>query len=85
MRRADNSALAAGIGSSEASPATGTSHPRLPRGPLFALIALAAILLPSVAFAQDISVNFGDDTTLTERALRDARARRATPADAAAS
>jgi flagellar biosynthesis protein FliP len=31
---------------------------------------LAAILLPSIALGQDISVDFGDDATLTERAVQ---------------
>jgi flagellar biosynthesis protein FliP len=35
---------------------------------LFALFA--AILVPTLAFGQDISINFGDDTTLTERAVQ---------------
>jgi len=31
---------------------------------------LAAIILPTLAFGQDISVNFGDDATITERAIQ---------------
>ena len=31
---------------------------------------LAAIILPTLAFGQDISVNFGDDATITERAVQ---------------
>jgi len=31
---------------------------------------LAAIILPSLAFGQDISINFGDDSTITERAVQ---------------
>ena len=62
--------MAAGIGSSGASPATGANRTRLARGLLFALVAIAAILIPSLVFAQDISVDFGDDTTLTERAVQ---------------
>jgi flagellar biosynthetic protein FliP len=31
---------------------------------------ISAILLPSLAFGQDISVDFGDDATLTERAVQ---------------
>ena len=34
----------------------------------FALIA--AILIPTLAFGQDISISFGDDATLTERAVQ---------------
>jgi len=30
----------------------------------------AAFILPTLAFAQDISVNFGDDATITERAVQ---------------
>lgn len=30
----------------------------------------AAVLTPAVAFAQDISIDFGDETTLTERAIQ---------------
>jgi flagellar biosynthetic protein FliP len=31
---------------------------------------IAAILLPSLAFGQDVSIDFGDDTTITERAVQ---------------
>ena len=31
---------------------------------------IAAILLPTLAFAQDVSIDFGDDTTITERAVQ---------------
>lgn len=31
---------------------------------------VAAVLIPTAAFGQDISINFGDDTTLTERAVQ---------------
>src|SRR6218665_1116872 len=34
------------------------------------LAVLAAAILPSLAFGQDISVDFGDDATLTERAVQ---------------
>ncbi len=37
---------------------------------LLVLLAAAALLLPTLAQAQDISVDFGDDTTLTERAVQ---------------
>ena len=38
---------------------------------LFAVVAFLLVwLVPSVAFAQDISVNFGDNNTLTERAVQ---------------
>ena len=48
-------------------PARRRVHPRH----LVALIAfLAFALLPGIALAQDISVNFGDNTTLTQRAVQ---------------
>lgn len=62
--------MAAGIGSSGASPATGANRTRRTRTWLLAVIVIAAILLPGVVLAQDISVDFGDDTTLTERAVQ---------------
>jgi flagellar biosynthetic protein FliP len=62
--------LAAEIGSSGASRATATRRPRLPRGLLLALIALFVLLIPSLVLAQDVSIDFGDDTTLTERAVQ---------------
>ncbi len=31
---------------------------------------LAAIIIPTVAFGQDIAINFGDDATITERAVQ---------------
>jgi len=34
------------------------------------LAFLGAIILPTLAFGQDISVNFGDDATITERAVQ---------------
>ena len=34
------------------------------------LVILSVVLLPGVAMAQDLSINFGDDTTLTERAVQ---------------
>ncbi|HEY9009939.1 MAG TPA: flagellar type III secretion system pore protein FliP [Devosia sp.] len=37
---------------------------------LTALALLAALLIPSLAFGQDISIDFGDDATLTERAVQ---------------
>jgi flagellar biosynthetic protein FliP len=44
-------------------------HPVVRR--LLAVAALAGLLLiPGVALGQDISINFGDDTTLTERAVQ---------------
>ncbi len=62
--------MAAGIGSSGASSATGTSRFRVPRALVCALIAAAALLIPNLALGQDISIDFGDDTTLTERAVQ---------------
>ncbi|OJX17864.1 MAG: flagellar biosynthetic protein FliP [Devosia sp. 67-54] len=61
--------MAAEAGSSAVSGAAPTAR-ALPRGLLLAALALAVIALPSVAQAQDISVNFGDDTTLTQRAVQ---------------
>ena len=62
--------MAAEAGSSGASSAaTGPEPRRFPRALVIALIA-AAILLPTAALAQDISVNFGDNTTLTQRAVQ---------------
>ncbi|MGC4077414.1 MAG: flagellar type III secretion system pore protein FliP [Rubrivivax sp.] len=53
---------------------TAARRDRVDRPALRRLIALAAliaaVLLPSLAFAQDISINFGDDTTITERAVQ---------------
>jgi flagellar biosynthesis protein FliP len=40
------------------------------RRAFYALAAASLILLPSAALAQDISVNFGDNATLTERAVQ---------------
>ncbi|MEO8756482.1 MAG: flagellar type III secretion system pore protein FliP [Devosia sp.] len=60
---------AAGTGSSEASPATAAEPRRFSRALLFAVIA-AAILVPTAALAQDVSISFGDNTTLTERAVQ---------------
>ncbi|WP_116653859.1 flagellar type III secretion system pore protein FliP [Pelagibacterium sediminicola] len=34
------------------------------------VMALAMVLVPAAGFAQDISIDFGDDTTLTERAIQ---------------
>ncbi len=34
------------------------------------LALIAAIVLPTLAFGQDVSIDFGDDTTLTERAVQ---------------
>jgi flagellar biosynthetic protein FliP len=62
--------LAAEIASSDGSRRSGTDRRRLPRGLLFALIAAAALLVPSLVLAQDVSIDFGDDTTLTERAVQ---------------
>lgn len=31
---------------------------------------LAALILPTLAFGQDVSIDFGDDTTITERAVQ---------------
>jgi flagellar biosynthetic protein FliP len=63
--------LAAETGSSGASsPPAGPDRRHRTRPWLLIAIALAAIALPAVAHAQDISVDFGNDTTLTERAVQ---------------
>ena len=64
--------LAAEAGSSEvsAAPTRAKSRPPEPPPARSDSLALVAILLPTAAFAQDISVNFGDNTTLTERAVQ---------------
>jgi flagellar biosynthetic protein FliP len=47
------------------------SERHLVRNRLLTLLALvAAIALPTLAFGQDISIDFGDDATLTERAVQ---------------
>jgi flagellar biosynthetic protein FliP len=60
-------------------PAASSQTPSRPRASerhfvrrrLLTLLALiAAIALPSLAFGQDISIDFGDDATLTERAVQ---------------
>ena len=63
--------LAAGSGASPGSGARATPRQGLAaRGLLLAAITAFSILLPALAQAQDISVNFGDNTTLTERAVQ---------------
>ncbi len=62
--------MAAETGSSGALPATGASPARLARPLLYGLLIASLILLPGMALGQDISVDFGDDTTLTERAVQ---------------
>jgi flagellar biosynthetic protein FliP len=62
--------LAAGTGSSEGSRATGAEPRRLAGALLCALAAASIVLLPTVAMGQDVSIDFGDDTTLTERAVQ---------------
>ena len=62
--------MAAGTGSSGASPATGADAARLTRPLLFAVITAGLILVPGLAVGQDVSIDFGDDTTLTERAVQ---------------
>ena len=62
--------MAAGTGSSGASPATGADTARLARPLACALIAIALVLFPTLALGQDVSIDFGDDTTLTERAVQ---------------
>jgi len=62
--------LAAEAGSSAASGMVTAPEPTRRRLLLLTAITLAAIALPTVTFAQDISVNFGDNTTLTQRAVQ---------------
>jgi flagellar biosynthetic protein FliP len=57
------------ISGTPSKPKASSSSPWLRRS--LALAALiAAIVLPSLALGQDISVDFGDDATLTERAVQ---------------
>ncbi len=50
---------------------TQTAKPRLALRRALTLAALlGAILIPTLAFGQDISIDFGDDATLTERAVQ---------------
>ena len=63
--------LASGTGSSGAASATtGPERRRFARSALIGAVVLAAILIPTIAYGQDVSVNFGDDTTLTQRAVQ---------------
>ena len=62
--------MAAEIGSSGAFPATGASRTRVRRALLLTLATAAAFLIPTLVFGQDVSIDFGDDTTLTERAVQ---------------
>jgi flagellar biosynthetic protein FliP len=61
--------LSAGTGSSETSPAARRSRRRVVVAAL-AVLAAVVVLAPSAAGAQDVSVNFGDNTSLTERAVQ---------------
>ena len=50
-----------------------TGFKRLPLrrlAPLAGILALAFALIPTLAFGQDVSIDFGDDTTITERAVQ---------------
>lgn len=50
-----------------------TGFKRLPLrrlAPLAGIFALALALIPTLAFGQDVSIDFGDDTTITERAVQ---------------
>lgn len=49
---------------------TDTRVSRFTRPALLIGLAVGFVLLPAVAQAQDISINFGDDTTLTQRAVQ---------------
>ncbi|WP_443112553.1 flagellar type III secretion system pore protein FliP [Devosia sp. ZB163] len=46
-----------------------TDRPSLRRA-LAYLAFFAALLIPALAFGQDVSIDFGDDTTITERAVQ---------------
>ena len=54
---------------SGATTARSDRHARLVRLLIVSSVAIAA-LTPSLAFAQDVTVNFGDDTTITQRAVQ---------------
>ncbi|MGV3491944.1 MAG: flagellar type III secretion system pore protein FliP, partial [Devosia sp.] len=41
-----------------------------PKRVLWLVAFIASIALPALAFGQDVSIDFGDDTTLTERAVQ---------------
>lgn len=56
--------------SGTASRPRGTERPPGLKRWLAGAALLTAILLPSLAFGQDISIDFGDDATLTERAIQ---------------
>ena len=62
--------MAAEAGSSGASSAATAPEPRRRRRALVAGLVALAVLIPTAALAQDISVNFGNDTTLTQRAVQ---------------
>jgi flagellar biosynthetic protein FliP len=64
------SAVAGEAVSSGAFCATATKWARQRRRLLWALLVFALVLLPGASFAQDVSIDFGDDTTLTERAVQ---------------
>ena len=61
----------AGAPSSEtASRPRGTDRPLRLRRWIALAALISAIIVPSLAFGQDISIDFGDDATLTERAIQ---------------
>ena len=62
--------MADATGSSEGSPATGADPRRLIRPAVYGLVGLGTLLLPSLVLGQDVSIDFGDDATLTERAVQ---------------
>ncbi len=63
--------MAPETGSSGASsPATEPDRHRRLRRLLVVALAVGLVALPGIAVAQDISVNFGDDATLTQRAVQ---------------
>ena len=52
-----------------ARPTTGRDHAGLRRC-LTLLAFVAAVILPTLAFGQNVSIDFGDDSTITERAVQ---------------
>ena len=61
--------MAQGVNSRIAAKPDRTDRPAL-RRVLTLLALIAAIVLPTLAFGQDVSIDFGDDTTITERAVQ---------------
>ncbi len=62
--------MALRVPTARTAPPTGRADRAGLRRVLTLLGFIAAIILPTLAFGQDISVNFGDDATITERAVQ---------------